>query len=115
MKSLVGPGLAVFLALACGGSESDPLDRLGRTCAVSEDCEPVDNDAVCCTSNVKCGPNMDQCVKNCSEFTSGGVPRGEGMDCQDSMECRTGLFCCLVPGENCDFDADQACSCQPLP
>jgi hypothetical protein len=112
MRVLIG---LITVLLACGGESADPLDRLGRTCMTSVECDPVDNDTVCCTSNVKCGPNKDECVKNCSLFTSGGVPRGAGADCQDSMECKQGLFCCLVPGENCDFDLDQSCSCQPLP
>jgi hypothetical protein len=49
MKALIAPVLAAMLASACGG-DPDPLDRLGRTCAMTADCEPVDNDAVCCQS-----------------------------------------------------------------
>ena len=96
---------------------SQMLGGLGAICQANAVCDPNSTalGAYCCLDAEKCGPNLGQCVGDCSSFSSGTVG-GELSDCQDNSECGSGLLCCLVRDEPaaCDFDADLFCTCVDL-
>jgi len=102
---------------ACVGSGTAGL---GDDCQSDATCDPNASPlgVFCCLDAEKCGANVDQCVEDCSTYSSGGdVGMMEGTLCEDNSECGTGLFCCLVPNAagNCDFGQDQSCTCRNLP
>lgn len=70
----------------------------------------------CCTDAGQCGAYLNRCVEDCSTF-AGEPGGGAGMLCQDNTECGTGLYCCRVPNDpaNCNFSADQSCTCLSTP
>lgn len=93
------------------------LGDLGADCQSNAECDPNASSlgAFCCLDEAQCGPNLNQCVEDCSTFSSGGITQEfEGAECQDNTECAQGLFCCLVPDAvgNCDFNQDQSCTCR---
>lgn len=97
---------------ACKGGEP-----LGGACTSNADCDPNASPlgVFCCLDSSDCGGDLNTCVEDCSQYSSGGVVRlGEGETCQDNSECGDGLFCCLVPDPsgNCDFGLDQSCTCR---
>ena len=70
----------------------------------------------CCQDAEACGHNLDQCVENCSTFSSGMV--GDvGSPCEDNTECGSGTYCCLADNEpeGCDFSQNLSCTCLVLP
>lgn len=96
------------------------LGGLGDSCQSNAGCDPEASPlgVYCCLESEKCGPNLNQCVEDCSEYSSGGsVGEMQGAGCQDNSECGSGLFCCLVPDAagNCDFALDQSCTCRSAP
>jgi len=96
---------------ACKGGD------LGATCTSNNGCDPQASNlgAFCCLDAANCAADLNQCVEDCSTFSSGGqVGEFEGADCENNSECGAGLFCCLVPDAagNCDFDLDQSCTCR---
>jgi len=70
----------------------------------------------CCKDASQCGGYLDRCVEDCSTF-AGEPGGGEGSLCQDNTECGTSLYCCRVPNDpvNCNFNADQSCTCLSTP
>jgi hypothetical protein len=96
-----------------------PTRGLGQACQADVECDPgATGGAFCCEDEDQCGSNVDQCVANCSSFSSDGmIQENEGDVCADNSECAEGLFCCLVPDAagNCDFNQDQSCTCQAVP
>lgn len=102
---------------ACLGPE---LGDLGDPCQANAECDPTASSlgAFCCLDEAACGSNLNQCVEDCSMYSSGGIPQEiEGAICQDNTECGEFLFCCLVPNAagNCDFGQDQSCTCRGMP
>ena len=92
-------------------------DDLGDPCLSNAECDPTASDlgVYCCLDGEKCGPNFEECVEDCSTFSSGGeVGTVEGALCVDNSECGESLFCCLVPDPsgNCDFGNDESCTCR---
>ena len=92
-------------------------DDLGDPCLSNAECNPTASDlgVYCCLDSEKCGPNFEECVEDCSTFSSGGeVGTFEGALCVDNSECGESLFCCLVPDPsgNCDFGNDESCTCR---
>lgn len=98
---------------ACLG---ETLGDLGAACEANSQCDPNASSlgAYCCLDFDNCGPNLNQCVEDCSTYSSGMVQDFEGAECKDSSECGASLFCCLVPDSsgNCDFAQDQSCTCR---
>jgi hypothetical protein len=99
---------------ACKGGD------LGASCQSNDDCDPNASSlgAFCCLDAAQCGANLNQCVEDCSTYSSGGlVQEVEDAVCQDNTECGEFLFCCLVPdaARNCDFKQDQSCTCRGEP
>ena len=92
-------------------------DGFGEPCLSNAECNPDASElgAYCCLDSDKCGGNFEQCVEDCSTFSSGGlVGTAEGALCVDNSECAESLFCCLVPDAagNCDFEQDESCTCR---
>jgi len=103
-----------------GGMGDGGIGDLGDTCGSTPNCDPNASDlgVFCCLDEALCGPNLGECVEECSTYSSGGVVgMVEDALCQDNSECGPGLFCCLAPGTggNCDFELDQSCTCRAGP
>lgn len=97
--------------------QASMLGDLGDSCVSNNQCDPNASSlgAFCCLDAAQCGPNLNQCVEDCSEFSSEGIVQEfEGAECQNNTECAASLFCCLVPDAagNCDFGQDQSCTCR---